>query len=68
MGSLADLQEYHTPSSLQKDAVASIDALSDDYIAPYDGFVELVMPDVSCFDQARKGRKGYSSFSYEEPG
>ena len=46
-------RQYHTPSSVREQA-KSVPGLSQASIAEYDGFVELLMPSLSCFDEAQK--------------
>ncbi|KIW56107.1 hypothetical protein PV05_04790 [Exophiala xenobiotica] len=45
--------QYHTPSSV-RDQAKSIPGLAQATIAEWDGFVELLMPNMSCFDEAQK--------------
>ena len=49
--------QYHTPSSLRKQLAQSLPAVGgdtdkDSMIVDYDGFVELLMPDLSCYEKA----------------
>ncbi|KAJ9499903.1 hypothetical protein H2202_004893 [Exophiala xenobiotica] len=45
--------QYHTPSSV-RDQAKSIPGIAQATIAEWDGFVELLMPNMSCFDEAQK--------------
>ena len=47
------VSQYHTPSSV-RDQAKSIPGLAQATIAEWDGFVELLMPNMSCFDEAQK--------------
>lgn len=48
-------RQYHTPSSLQGTLSKSLPSLGieEGKIAEYDGFVELLMPDLECYERAR---------------
>lgn len=56
---LLSLDQYHTPSSVRAEAqekMKSIGSFTSQNAVDYDGFVELVMPDLQCYENARKGR------------
>lgn len=47
-------RQYHTPHSLQGTLVKSLPSLEldEDRFADYDGMVELLMPDLGCYERA----------------
>jgi len=47
-------RQYHTPSSLRAQLTTALPSLnlSDAQIADYDGFVELLMPRLECYENA----------------
>lgn len=50
--------QYHTPSCVRAEAAEKLKTLGSfatDNAADYDGYVELRMPDLSCYERARKG-------------
>lgn len=52
---IVSYRQYHTPSALRAQLAAALPSLnlSDDQIVDYDGFVELVMPGLDCFEKVR---------------
>ena len=55
---IADPVQYHTPSWLRAEARSQLPTLGDftvENAVDYDGFVELRMPELSCFENAMNG-------------
>lgn len=50
--------QYHTPSWTRSEAAEKLKTLGDfasSNVADFDGYVELRMPDLSCYERAREG-------------
>lgn len=51
--------QYHTPSWVRAEAAEKLQTLgsfASENQAEFDGFVELRMPELECYERARKGR------------
>lgn len=51
---IVSYRQYHTPASLRRTLTSSLPSLlqSGDKVVDYDGFVELLMPSLDCYERA----------------
>ncbi|KAK5953747.1 hypothetical protein OHC33_005016 [Knufia fluminis] len=54
-------RQYHTPSSLRNSLISQLPSLgkTESSVADYDGFVELIMPELACYEAALSDKDGY---------
>lgn len=61
--SVVGYTQYHTPSWVRAEAAEKLQTLGSfatDNTADYDGYVELRMPELECYERARKGMRAIS--------